>query len=42
MQQKLEALAQSVGLTWEHVKGMSFARFATLVQRERDRRAGGI
>ena len=39
MQAKLEAIARSVGLTWEHVQGMTFRRFAEMVERERVRRA---
>lgn len=40
MQAKLTAVAASVGLTWDHVSGMTFRRFAEMVDRERARREG--
>lgn len=38
MQARLEAIAASVGLTWEHVQDMTFRRFAEMCDRERARR----
>lgn len=37
VQERLAAIADEVGLTWENVEGMTFRRFVLLVDKERAR-----